>query len=83
LRRSLIFALRCHLELKAGRLEEVLRSIDLEAAGANNFLASLRLEAIAKLLTNPGINEAQRLESQRELAGHAKPEDPRFEDLPR
>jgi tetratricopeptide (TPR) repeat protein len=85
LRKGITFALHCHLELKRGNAEEVLRGVDRQVARGNRFLLSIRHGAIRRLLSNPGISEARRAEFEKEIetAGSGSVEDPRFEDLPR
>jgi tetratricopeptide (TPR) repeat protein len=84
LRKGITFALQCQLELKAGNPEEVLRRIDPSASKTNKFLDALRLAAIRRILSNPGLLETRRLQLQAEVkAAPAVPEEPSFGDLPR
>ena len=84
LRREITFALQCQLELKAGNPEEVVRRIDPAASKTNRFLEALRLGAIRRILTNPGLSEKRRVELQGEIkASPVVPDEPAFGDLPR
>lgn len=84
LRKGITFALQCQLELKAGKPEEVLRRIDAAASKTNCFLEALRLGAIKRILTNPGLSETRRAELQAVLtAAPTMPDEPAFGDLPR
>jgi tetratricopeptide (TPR) repeat protein len=84
LRKGITSALQCHLELKAGNSEQVLRRIDSATSKENRFFEALRLGAIKLVLANPGISERRRVELQAELqAAPTVPDEPAFADLPR
>src|SRR5690606_22358902 len=79
LRKGITFALQCQLELKAGKPEEVLRRIDAAASKRNRFLEALRLGAIRRILSNPGLPEKRRSELQAEItAAPLVPDEPAF-----
>lgn len=84
LRKGITYALQCQLELKAGNPEEVLRRIDPAASKTNRFLEALRLGAIKRILTYPGLSEKRRVELQAEVTtAPTLPAEPVFSDLPR
>lgn len=85
LRKSITYALYCHLELAIGNADEVLRRIDTRIALSNHYLAKLRYQAIKSVLAKPGTSEARRNELQAEAnaAPIERKSEPAFEDLPK
>jgi len=85
LRKTITFALSCHLELASGNADEVLRRVDTRMALSNHYFGKLRYSAIKAVLAKPGTSEARRVELQTELvAGSVNSNsEPRFEELPK